>query len=217
MEKKVLLKELVDSGTNIRREFIPKAVVSTEGEYQIGEFWDANKTIDVIVNNAHKQHDNIREIDEYTHNIDAKKVSRVIISSIDDLSKSQIGQLKVGDVIIVDDGISSKAYVTSDKTNDSVTFVHTDSDSITKITYQKTNDEWQHSQPDVFDVQDYYKKDEIDQIVQELEEQASSDEYLHEFMSQAAYESLTTIDPNTIYFIVDDGDVLPAQFPIKLS
>ena len=64
MEKKILLKELVDAGTNIRREFTPKAVVSTNGEHQIGEFWDANKTIDVIVNNSHKQHDNIRELDE---------------------------------------------------------------------------------------------------------------------------------------------------------
>ena len=77
MEKKVLLKELVDSGTNIRRNFIPKAVVSTKGEYQIGEFWDANKTIDVIVNNSHKQHDNIREVDEYTHNIDSRLAAEI--------------------------------------------------------------------------------------------------------------------------------------------
>ena len=77
MEKKVLLKELVDSGTNIRRNFIPKAVISTEGEYQIGEFWDANKTIDVIVNNSHKQHDNIREVDEYTHNIDSRLAAEI--------------------------------------------------------------------------------------------------------------------------------------------
>ena len=67
MEKKVLLKDLVSTGTHIRTEFMPRAVVSDNGEYQIGEFWDANKTIDVIVNNSHKQHDNIRELDEYTH------------------------------------------------------------------------------------------------------------------------------------------------------
>lgn len=72
MEKKVLLKDLVSTGTHIRTTVIPKAVISDNGEHQIAEFWDANKTIDVIVNNSHKQHDNIREVDEYTHNIDSK-------------------------------------------------------------------------------------------------------------------------------------------------
>lgn len=67
MEKKVLLKKLVEEGRHIRREFIPTAVVSDYGTRPIGEFWDANKTIDVIVNGAHEVHDTIRETDEYIH------------------------------------------------------------------------------------------------------------------------------------------------------
>ena len=67
MERKVLLKDLVSTGTHIRTEFMPKAVISDNGKQHVAEFWDANKTIDVIVNNSHAQHDNIRELDEYAH------------------------------------------------------------------------------------------------------------------------------------------------------
>lgn len=48
MEKEVKFTQLVNSGSNIRREFIPTAVVSSEGNYPIGEFWDANKILSAI-------------------------------------------------------------------------------------------------------------------------------------------------------------------------
>lgn len=69
MEKKVLLKKLTDGGTRLRTEFTPTAIVSDFGERPIGEFWDANKTIDVIVNGSHKDHDTIKELDAFAHNI----------------------------------------------------------------------------------------------------------------------------------------------------
>ena len=70
MEKKVLLKELVDTGTNLRKQIISKVRVSDEGVYPIGELWDANTTLDIIVNGAHEQHDTIRELDAFAHQID---------------------------------------------------------------------------------------------------------------------------------------------------
>lgn len=70
MEKKVLLKELVDTGTNLRKQIISKVRVSDEGVYPIGELWDANTTLDIIVNGAHEYHDNIRELDEFAHSTD---------------------------------------------------------------------------------------------------------------------------------------------------
>jgi hypothetical protein len=99
MEKKVLLKDLVSTGTHIRTTVTPKAVISDNGEYQVGEFWDANKTIDVIVNNSHKQHDNIRELDEYTHaeearaksaeaNLNIIKVGRITVEDVKTLTES---------------------------------------------------------------------------------------------------------------------------------
>jgi hypothetical protein len=85
MEKKVLLKKLVEEGRHIRREFIPTAVVSDYGTRPIGEFWDANKTIDVIVNGAHEVHDTIRETDEYIHAEEtrAKQAEKTLQDNID--------------------------------------------------------------------------------------------------------------------------------------
>ena len=70
MEKKVLLKELVDTGTNLRKQITSKVRVSDKGVYPIGEIWDANTTLDIIVNGAHYTHDTIRELDEFTHSVD---------------------------------------------------------------------------------------------------------------------------------------------------
>ena len=85
MEKKVLLKKLVEEGRHIRKEFIPTAVVSDYGARPIGEFWDANKTIDVIVNGAHEVHDTIRETDEYIHAEEtrAKQAEKTLQDNID--------------------------------------------------------------------------------------------------------------------------------------
>lgn len=42
MNKKVSLKSLVDTGTNIRKQITPNAVVTDNGSRPAGEFWDAN-------------------------------------------------------------------------------------------------------------------------------------------------------------------------------
>lgn len=77
MEKKVLLKELVDTGTNLRKQIVSKVRVSDEGVYPIGEIWDANTTLDVIINGAHEQHDTVRELDNFAHNTDADLRSEI--------------------------------------------------------------------------------------------------------------------------------------------
>ena len=77
MEKKVLLKDLVDTGTNLRKQITSKVRVSDQGVYPIGEIWDANTVVDVIVNGSHEQHDTIRELDEFAHNIDNRLVAEI--------------------------------------------------------------------------------------------------------------------------------------------
>lgn len=47
MKKKVLLKDLVSSGTHIRKTVVPKTVLS-DGEYPIGEIWDANTIMKAV-------------------------------------------------------------------------------------------------------------------------------------------------------------------------
>lgn len=70
MEKKVLLKDLVDFGTHVRKQITSKVRVSDQGVYPIGEIWDANTVVDVIVNGAHDAHDTLRELDQFAHQID---------------------------------------------------------------------------------------------------------------------------------------------------
>lgn len=70
MEKKVYLKDLVEFGSNTRKQITSKVRVSDQGVYPIGEIWDANTVIDVIVNGAHEQHDTIRELDAFAHQVD---------------------------------------------------------------------------------------------------------------------------------------------------
>lgn len=77
MEKKVLLKDLVDTGTNLRKQITSKVRVSDQGVYPIGEIWDANTVIDVIVNGSHEQHDTIRELDEFAHDINNRLIDEI--------------------------------------------------------------------------------------------------------------------------------------------
>lgn len=67
MEKKVLLKDLVEFGSNVRKQIISKVRVSDEGLYPIGEIWDANTTLEMIVDGAHIEHETIRRLDEFAH------------------------------------------------------------------------------------------------------------------------------------------------------
>jgi len=69
MEKKVLLQDLVETGRNVRKQIISKVRVSDKGIYPIGEIWDANTTLDMIVNGAEEAHDTVRELDEFTHSV----------------------------------------------------------------------------------------------------------------------------------------------------
>ena len=81
MNKKVLLKDLVESGRHIRTQVTPKARVSDEGIYPIGEFWDANTTVDVIVNGATTALDTLKETEQKLNQVDielAKKQEKLV-------------------------------------------------------------------------------------------------------------------------------------------
>lgn len=77
MEKKVLLKELVDTGTNLRKQIISKVRVSDQGVYPIGEIWDANTTINTIVDGASIAFDTLKEVEEKLEEHDAQIAAEV--------------------------------------------------------------------------------------------------------------------------------------------
>lgn len=65
MEKKVLLKDLVDGGTNLRKQIISHVWVSDELEYRIGEIWDANIILKIIVDGASEDYNTLRKIENH--------------------------------------------------------------------------------------------------------------------------------------------------------
>ena len=77
MEKKVYLKDLVEFGSNTRKQITSKVRVSDQGVYPIGEIWDANTVVDVIVNGAHEQHDTLRELDQLAHSTQNQLVAEI--------------------------------------------------------------------------------------------------------------------------------------------
>lgn len=156
MEKKVLLKQLVDAGTHVRREFIPTAIVSDYGTQPIGEFWDANKTIDVIVNGAEAVHDTVRETDEYIHHVDNIKTGRIgwddshPITDITALTNSQIDSLKAGDTVIKTTGDEKHSYTVAYKKDNEMSLVYADCWTIEEVYYEKNGNNWQYIVTDVF-------------------------------------------------------------------
>ena len=164
MEKKVLLKQLVDAGTHVRREFIPTAIVSDYGTQPIGEFWDANKTVDVIVNGAHIMHDTVRETDEYIHHVDNIKTGRIgwdennPITDITSLTNAQIDNLKTGDTVIKTTGDEKHSYTVAYKKDDEMSLVYADCWTIEEVYYEKNGNNWQHIVTDVFKPEDYQLK-----------------------------------------------------------
>lgn len=77
MEKKVLLKELVDTGTNLRKQIISKVRVSDQGVYPIGEIWDANTTLNTIVDGASMAFDTLKEVEVKLDEHDAEIAAEI--------------------------------------------------------------------------------------------------------------------------------------------
>lgn len=77
MEKKVLLKDLVDSGTSLRKQITSKVRVSDQGAYPIGEIWDANTTINTIVDGASIAFDTLKEVEQKLNELDADLTAEI--------------------------------------------------------------------------------------------------------------------------------------------
>ena len=183
MEKKVLLKKLVEEGRHIRREFIPTAVVSDYGTRPIGEFWDANKTVDVIVNGAHAVHDTVRELDEFTESevrrLDNVKVGRIgqdsnnPITDIKTLTNIQIDSLKIGDTVIKTTGDEKHSYTVVYKKDDEMSLVYADCWTIEEVYYEKHDGNWTYIQTDVFKPENYYTKLQVDNLISTEQDRAT--------------------------------------------
>ena len=70
MDKKVLLQDLVETGRNVRKQIISKVVCTDRGVYPIGELWDANTTINTIVDGATIAFDTLKEVEVKLNSLD---------------------------------------------------------------------------------------------------------------------------------------------------
>lgn len=183
MEKKVLLKKLVEEGRHIRKEFTPTAIVSDYGTRPIGEFWDANKTVDVIVNGAHAVHDTVRELDEFTESevrrLDNVKVGRIgqdsnnPITDIKTLTNIQIDSLKIGDTVIKTTGDEKHSYTVVYKKDDEMSLVYADCWTVEEVYYEKHDGNWTYIQTDVFKPENYYTKLQVDNLISTEQDRAT--------------------------------------------
>ena len=121
MEKKVLLTELVDRGSHLRKEITPTAVVTDEGKHAAGTFWDANKTINEIVAGASSAQDTLKEVEDKLNKEiqDARAAEQAISDRIDDvlgIDAQDIENLKTAlEDIDADTGILSVINNKTDK------------------------------------------------------------------------------------------------------
>lgn len=87
MEKRVLFTELDDRGSHLRKEITPTAVVTDKRRFPTGQFWDANKTYDVIVADATSASDTLEKAEKNLNNEIARATNAetAISNRIDDL------------------------------------------------------------------------------------------------------------------------------------
>jgi len=87
MEKRVLLTELVDRGSHLRKEITPTAVVTDDGKYTAGTFWDANKTLNEIVHGATEAQDTLKEVEDKLNNeiATARNAEQALSDRMDDI------------------------------------------------------------------------------------------------------------------------------------
>ena len=97
MKKKVLLKDLVSTGSHTRKQIVSKVIVS-EGEYQTGELWDAN-TIMERMKAKEDGDDSIYEAIVVAHDgiLEFMKPTVPYVGPIPDIAPSTVGTEQIQD------------------------------------------------------------------------------------------------------------------------
>ena len=166
MEKRVLFTELDDRGSHLRKEITPTAVVTDKRRFPAGQFWDANKTYDVIVADATSASDTLEKAAINLNNeiaraqteearLDRVKVNQYNVTNIKELTGDFIDTLKAGSVINKEDGNKKHSYTVAYKKDTEMSLVYVDHETIEEVYYEKVGGEWQYIQTDTFKPEDY--------------------------------------------------------------
>lgn len=164
MEKRVLFTELDDRGSHLRKEITPTAVVTDKRRFPIAQFWDANKTYDVIVADATSASDTLEKAEKNLNNeiARAQRAENALSDRIDDLLGIDVEGIENLKQLVEDlDPETGILPVIEQKANSA--------DLATVATSGSYND--LSNKPDLSlkaNVADVYTKAELDAIIQDI-------------------------------------------------
>lgn len=218
IKDKHALRDLARFGTEARRHMHPDVLIGNHAEYprfREGDILDANATFDLVMRLICRLKNKGEKGDPFTYeDFTEEQLESLRGTGIKDIKEVQDSQ--------ENDGENIWEVELTDGTKYNLTVRNGNIANLMQLTYTKeqidsilstTVNGIQQNVNDV--VNTVYTKDQIDQILQQI---TQGDGYTHSVLTQAQYESLPSVNPRTIYLIVEgDSFTFPATFPITLG
>ena len=196
MEKRVLFTELDDRGSHLRKEITPTAVVTDKRRFPIAQFWDANKTYDVIVADATSASDTLEKAEKNLNNEIATaraaeatlRAQSVATASYD--SQNKLIKFYNANGTLLDTSIDATDFIKDGMVSD----VAIDGDYLV-ITFNTDagQDDIEIPLDNIFNPSNYYTKTQIDTKLSSIP--------TFWIGTQAEYDLIDPIDPSTVYII----------------
>lgn len=196
MEKRVLFTELDDRGSHLRRDITPTAVVTDKRRFPTAQFWDANKTYDVIVADATSASDTLEKAEKNLNNeIATARAAEATLRTQSVASASYDSQNKLikfynANGTLLDTSIDATDFIKDGMVSD----VAIDGDYLV-ITFNTDagQDDIDIPLDNIFNPSNYYTKTQIDTKLSSIP--------TFWVGTQAEYDLIDPIDPSTIYII----------------
>lgn len=196
MEKRVLFTELDDRGSHLRKEITPTAVVTDKRRFPTAQFWDANKTYDVIVADATSASDTLEKAEKNLNNEIATaraaeatlRAQSVATASYD--SQNKLIKFYNANGTLLDTSIDATDFIKDGMVSD----VAIDGDYLV-ITFNTDagQDDIEIPLDNIFNPDNYYTKTQIDTKLSGIP--------TFWIGTQAEYDLIDPIDPSTVYII----------------
>ena len=196
MEKRVLFTELDDRGSHLRRDITPTAVVTDKRRFPIAQFWDANKTYDVIVADATSASDTLEKAEKNLNNeITRATASEAILRAQSVATASYDSQNKLikfynASGTLLDTSIDATDFIKDGM----VSGVEIDGDYlVVSFNTDAGQEDIEILLTDIFNPNNYYNKTQVDNLLNSIPTIWVG--------TQQEYDLIDPIDPSTIYII----------------
>lgn len=196
MEKRVLFTELDNRGSHLRKEITPTAVVTDKRRFPAGQFWDANKTYDVIVADATSASDTLEKAEKNLNNeITRATASEAILRAQSVATASYDSQNKLikfynANGTLLDTSIDATDFIKDGM----VSGVEIDGDYlVVSFNTDAGQEDIEILLTDIFNPNNYYNKTQVDNLLSSIPTIWVG--------TQQEYDLIDPIDPSTIYII----------------